>query len=156
MDLYVLRHAEAGEAARDEDRELTPHGRHQAQAVAAGIAWLKPNIGAVLTSPLSRARQTAAPVAKALGVTSSEVWELAAGREPAEALALLPRHERGILLVGHEPQLSAIAHAATGGRIRLRKAMLFYIQLHSIEPAYGDLCWLLSWRQIERLGRAQG
>jgi phosphohistidine phosphatase SixA len=37
MNVYLLRHAEAGEAPRDEERELTEHGRPQPAAVAAGI-----------------------------------------------------------------------------------------------------------------------
>jgi phosphohistidine phosphatase SixA len=38
MDLYLLRHGEAGQAPRDEDRELSERGHEQARAVAAGLA----------------------------------------------------------------------------------------------------------------------
>ena len=86
MDLYLLRHAAAGEAPRDADRELTERGHQQARAVAAGIAWLDPGLDAILTSPLPRAAQTAQPVAKALGLRLETVDALAPGHDPAEAL----------------------------------------------------------------------
>ena len=46
---------------------LSDEGRRQAEAAAARIAAL-PDIAAVYASPLERARETAAPIAKALGV----------------------------------------------------------------------------------------
>ena len=153
MDLYLLRHAVAGEAPRDEDRELTGRGHQQACAVAAGIAWLDPGLDAILTSPLPRAAQTAQPVAKALGLRLETVDALAPGHDPAEALALLAGRGERLLLVGHEPQLSGIAQLATGGRIHMRKAMLAHLELQSTAPAQGELAWLLSWRHLSRLGR---
>jgi probable phosphomutase (TIGR03848 family) len=47
---------------------LSPAGRAQAERVASQIAALDPRPVAVYTSPLERARQTAAPIARALGV----------------------------------------------------------------------------------------
>jgi probable phosphoglycerate mutase len=46
---------------------LSDRGREQAEAVAARIACLA-NVRAVYASPLERTRETAAPIAKALGV----------------------------------------------------------------------------------------
>lgn len=154
MELYLLRHAEAGEAPRDDDRTLTERGHMQAQAAAAGIAWLDLGLDTILTSPLPRAAQTAAPVADALGLRTETAGELATGRGPDDALALLAGRGERILLVGHEPQLSGIASLATGGRIHMRKGMLARIELHAARPAYGELAWLLSWRHLERLGRS--
>lgn len=156
MDLFLLRHAEAGEAARDEIRELTEHGHAQARAVAAGLAWLAPDLDAVFSSPLPRAMQTAQPAGAALGLHVDASDALAAGRAPEEALALLAGRGESVLLVGHEPQLSGIALLVTGGRIHMRKAMLARIELHTATPpesAYGELAWLLSWKHLERLGR---
>ncbi len=153
MDLYLLRHGEAGEAPRDEDRELTPRGHEQARAVAAGVKWLDLELDAILTSPLPRARQTAAPVAEALGMRAEEAVSLTASRAPEAALALLPSRGERVLLVGHEPQLSGIIREMTGGRVHMRKAMLAHIEARVLDPAAGELAWLLSWRQLERLGR---
>ncbi len=153
MDLYILRHAEAGEARRDEDRELTQRGREQARAVADGIGWLDLKVGAILSSPLPRAAQTAEPVAAKLGLSVTLTDGLAAGQSPRAALSALNGRSERALLVGHEPQLSGIVEALTGGRIHMRKAMLAYVEVQSLEPAYGELAWLLSWRHLERLGR---
>ncbi len=153
MDLYLLRHGEAGEAPRDADRELTPRGHEQARAIATGIAWLGLEFDAILTSPLPRAHQTAEPVAAALGARLDEAPPLATGRPPAMALALLTGRGERVLLVGHEPQLSGIIKAVTGGRVHMRKAMLARVKVRSLKPPDGELAWLLSWRHLQRLGR---
>jgi phosphohistidine phosphatase len=153
MDLYLLRHGEAGEAPRDEDRELTPRGHEQARAAAAGIAWLGLEFDAILTSPLPRARQTAEPVAAALKMRLDEAPPLATGQHPDAALALLPGRGERVLLVGHEPQLSGVIKAVTGGRVHMRKTMLAHVEVRSLKPPDGELAWLLSWRHLERLGR---
>lgn len=154
MDLYILRHAEAGEAPRDADRELTERGHVQARAVAAGIARLKVGITAIASSPLPRAMQTARPVADALGLKIETADTLASGRGPEEAIALLSDYDgdAGLLLVGHEPQLSGIILQVTGGRVHMRKAMLAHVELQSANPAYGALAWLLTWKHLRSIG----
>jgi phosphohistidine phosphatase len=153
MIVYLLRHAEAGEAPRDEERELTDHGRAQAAAVAAGIRWLDLGITAIISSPLPRARQTAQPVADALDLALETADGLATGQRPAHGIALLVGRGDGLLLVGHEPQLSGIISTATGGRVHMRKAMLAALECSSLEAPDGALTWLLAWRHLERLGR---
>lgn len=67
MELVLVRHAEphrvdVTEHGGPADPALTPRGREQAEALAA---WLGgDDIAAVLTSPLRRAVETAAPVAR--------------------------------------------------------------------------------------------
>jgi phosphohistidine phosphatase len=153
MMLYLLRHAEAGEAPRDQDRELTEHGHAQAAAVATGIDWLGLGLTGILSSPLPRATQTAQPVARIVGLTLETVEALAPGQDPADGLALVARRGDRLLLVGHEPQLSEIIGLVTGGRARMRKAMLAAIELSSVESSQGTLDWLLAWRHLQRLGR---
>jgi phosphohistidine phosphatase len=153
MDLYLLRHAEAGEAPLDEDRELTERGRGQVHAVVAGIEWLDLQFTAILSSPLPRAVQTAQPIADALAVHLETVEELAPGNSAEDAVELLDKRGDRVLLVGHEPQLSGIAQTITGGRLHMRKAMIARLELDSVDPARGDLAWLLSWRHMGRLGR---
>lgn len=50
------------------DGELTEQGRSEAKRVAAHLAQTRPDVAAVYTSPLKRARDTAGPIADALGV----------------------------------------------------------------------------------------
>lgn len=153
MNVYLLRHAEAGEAPRDEDRELTARGRVQAGAVAAGIGWLELGLTGVVSSPLPRATQTAQPVARAVALPLETDEALAPGHSPADGIALLAGRGDHLLLVGHEPQLSGIISMVTGGNVRMRKAMVAAIDLPSAETTQGALAWLLSWRHLQHLGR---
>jgi alpha-ribazole phosphatase/probable phosphoglycerate mutase len=69
--LILVRHAEPSEAVRGRcygrlDIGLSPHGRRHARAIAERLADM--DVGAIFTSPLRRARQTAAPIAAAHGL----------------------------------------------------------------------------------------
>ena len=152
MNLFLLRHAEAGDAPSDDVRELTQHGQSQARAVAAGLLALDLGLTTIISSPLPRAVPTADPTAKALGVALQIDDALGLGSDVQAALSLLPSGEGRTLLVGHEPQLSEIARVVTGGRVHMRKATLALIEVESIDPPSGALAWLLSWRHLKRLG----
>jgi phosphohistidine phosphatase SixA len=115
--LILMRHAEAGEAdpARwpdDRDRPLTDAGRREHAAVAGALRRMGVAFDRVLTSPLRRARETAAITIEIYGgAPVPEPTELLGDRaEPASALAGLAAVEAGALLaVGHEPTLSRLA-----------------------------------------------
>ncbi|MGQ0805720.1 MAG: histidine phosphatase family protein [Actinomycetota bacterium] len=96
MDLLLIRHAEPVRIAPGEggggpvDPDLTARGRDEAERLAAWLAT--EDIDAVISSPLRRARQTAGPVARALGLdveVDSDVIEYDANADhyiPAEEL----------------------------------------------------------------------
>lgn len=124
MKLYFLLHAAALDGADDAKRPLSPTGRRQAREVArclrrAGIAF-----DLAFTSPLVRAKQT---VAITLEITN-EQSPLAPQESPvllnetdaerfADWLVQLPE-ARHVLLVGHEPSLSARVRRMLGlGRV---------------------------------------
>ena len=151
MELYLLRHAEADDAVPDEVRRLTARGREQAAAAAAGIASLHLGLKQVFSSPLVRAVQTAEYVVQALALPLETTGALAAGNDASGALSLLGSHPGPLLFVGHEPQLSDIVLAATGGRVRMRKSMLARLELESLSPALGRLAWLLAWQHLKKL-----
>jgi len=118
--LYLLRHAEA-EPHRPDDfsRQLTETGIKQARRVGCFMKeqCLRPDL--ILSSPVVRARETAEIVGKLLGkVDLIEVPWAACGMGPERALAELEAHNRfkSILLVGHEPDFSALIAALTGLR----------------------------------------
>ncbi len=76
MELVLVRHAEparveAGTVDGPADPGLTDRGREQAARLAEWLAVESP--AAVCTSPLRRARETAAPLAALLGVTAEVV-----------------------------------------------------------------------------------
>lgn len=96
--LWIVRHGETDFNAEGRwqgagtDRPLNEAGRTQAQAVAAALA--DRDFAALYTSPMLRARQTAAPISRATGLRPVEVealreahhgaWE---GKTRAEILA---------------------------------------------------------------------
>jgi len=159
MDLWLLRHAEAeGRAAsgRDEDRGLTPGGLAQAKAVARGIAALAPAIKFILTSPYLRARQTAEPVAEALGLAGIRPSRaLEPGSDPEAILSELEAGEESFLLVGHAPQLGRLlGRLVTGtpdGDIPMSKASAACVSFEGLEHR-GRLRAFLPARVLERLG----
>lgn len=117
MQLYLVRHAEAAPGEPDEARPLTPAGRETARVLGERLAadGVKPD--AVLTSPLLRARETAAVLARAAGLRlRPEPDERLAPGATAEALraALAGRGER-VVVVGHQPDCGRIAAELTGG-----------------------------------------
>lgn len=115
MIVYVMRHAEAVEASdtlADEWRYLTEKGRQAAHKASSKLASLSPKPRLTLTSPLTRAVQTAeiaalhacrknSVVATPLLLPDAEVAEL------AEKVKECATHKR-LLLVGHEPLLGQL------------------------------------------------
>ena len=93
----------------DAERPLTPEGERGFRAAARGLARLvRPDV--LLTSPLRRARQTAAIAAAAWGaIEAMPVLALASGDVDAILDALeIHSLEATVAMVGHEPTVSAL------------------------------------------------
>lgn len=121
MILYIMRHAEAVEgtkALRDEWRYLTENGRAAAKKVAASLAACGPKPRLTVTSPLTRAVQTAEIAAEKACrknvVVASEL--LLPGADVAALASYLKgcREVKRVLAVGHEPQLGLLVAALLG------------------------------------------
>jgi len=122
MELLIVRHAVAFECdARrwpdDGERPLSPQGIARAEKAAAGMKQLVRAPARVLTSPLTRARQTAAILTELAGwPKASDCAELAPGESPEALLGVLKRMpEPRIAVVGHEPGLSRLVAASLPG-----------------------------------------
>lgn len=160
MEIWLLRHAAAEDRApsgRDADRTLTEDGHKRAREVARGLARLEPGIELILTSPYSRAKQTAEPVARALGLTAKlqETAALEPGSDPQEILDEIRAEKvESVLLVGHEPHLGALLGRLISGRagleVPMKKAALARLSWSGSGPA--GLRALLPARVLERLG----
>jgi phosphohistidine phosphatase len=119
--VFLVRHADAVDETlvlRDPHRHLTAHGRQQARALGDRMRWHDCLPTHLWTSPLVRAVQTAELVAGELHSESPvEVMPALAPegspREVVAAIRALPE-DAAVLLVGHEPSLSAIG-ALIGG-----------------------------------------
>ena len=149
MELYFFRHGDAGPAAvgtPDEARRLTERGRRETDAVAQVLhrVGLAPEV--ILTSPLTRARETGEILAKVFGLSPQADDRLRPGCQlgAIQDLASDHPHQR-LLLVGHEPDFSTTVGQLIGrARVQMKKSGLAYVQAERIEPGQGVLIWLIS------------
>ena len=112
--VYLCRHAQAAPGEPDALRELTPAGAAQAQALGKLLAALPEPPRHVLTSPLTRARETGAAIAGAVGVVARVENALAPGATAETLIEALGNVDGPVATVGHQPDCSEIARALTG------------------------------------------
>jgi phosphohistidine phosphatase len=161
MDLFVLRHGEAGNRQKmivvDAKRTLTAVGRKEIDEIAKGLLRLKIRPVHIVTSPLVRARETAEIVAKVQKSKNLEEWEELKPegnrQQFYEKLSKL-KLDSSILVVGHEPYLSTMICdmiGASGGHILLKKGGLARVRIEGFVPKVrGELRWLLSPRLLKK------
>lgn len=119
MKLYLVRHGDAvpeEEAGSDRDRWLSPRGREQVRGLARLLREQQLELDAVVSSPLPRAVQTAELLAGALdhlGVLEARRY-LEPSAQPAVAARDLRARGGDVLVVGHEPCISALAAVLLG------------------------------------------
>jgi phosphohistidine phosphatase len=112
MNLYLIRHSIAENISidkKDFDRELTPEGK--AIIVKISQAWRSyiKNLDIVLSSPLTRAVQTAEIISSNLQATQALIKEnnLGTGCRTSDLIELLNSlNYESIVVVGHQPDLS--------------------------------------------------
>ena len=152
LELYLLRHADAGDAAAwpgdDAERPLSKKGRRQAKGVARLLRDLGLRVDAVISSPLLRATQTAKPVAKATGVqvlTDDRLGYDFGRRELAAMVAQVGVGMQRVILVGHDPGFTEVASLLAGTRIDVAKGALVRIDLadREVRAGAGELRWLV-------------
>jgi phosphohistidine phosphatase len=163
MNLYVLRHAEAEPkgpswAAHDHERPLTPSGIKKFERSLKGLRGLELKIDLVLSSPFTRARQTAEIFCRAFkaGRKLEFTLHLIPSGDPRKLISDLRQSyadRENIVIVGHEPYLSELVSQLIGGDIysnlALKKGGI--CKLEADKLAY-DRCatlkWLLTPRQL--------
>ncbi len=164
MDLFILRHAEAGKSlparAKDAERALTADGKEELEEVARSLARMKIKPDHIVSSPLRRSRETAEIVAKALKKRGKvEIWdELKPEGSKVDLYKRLAKvkPESRVLMVGHEPYLTQVINDMMGhqgaARILLRKGGLARLSIKSLVPKpEGELRWLLTPRLLKRM-----
>ncbi len=153
MQLYLLRHANADTvAATDDARPLSEKGEAQAKKVArfCDERELRPDL--ILTSPLLRARQTAAPLGERLGVEVFVMPWLASGMAPEDAVAGLQEYSgfSGVMLVGHYPDFSMLTAHLLGmpnhTQVVVRKASLTLLDVRALRTGGASLQFSLPCR----------
>jgi phosphohistidine phosphatase len=164
LELYLVRHAIAAERGPkypdDRKRPLTAEGIRRFKDGVRGLNALAIEIDVILTSPLTRAEETAALLAAGLKKRApvETVDALAPGgkfQAIVEAVTKQAKRHRRIALVGHEPDLGETAGRWLGARgdVEFRKGAVCAIDVDGATPAGpGTLRWLLPPRALRRLG----
>jgi len=114
--LFIVRHSTKNKEnlnQYDYDVKLSSKGKQKAINMAKNLANTNPNIDLIVTSPAIRTRQTAQIFAKKLGynktIISNEVLYKAFVNELIETISYTYDTVNTMLLVGHNPSLSALA-----------------------------------------------
>jgi len=111
MQLLLFRHgiAESRDGDKpDAERRLTDEGVDRTKAAAKGLASFVDSPERILTSPKTRAKETADIVAKALK-REVETWPVVGDGDANDvARELEGRTEARLMLVGHEPTFSEL------------------------------------------------
>jgi phosphohistidine phosphatase len=167
MQLVVVRHGIAvdreewaREHSDDKDRPLTDEGKKKMKECAKGLRALAPRLDVLATSPLTRARQTAAILAKVYEKGEPvTVDALAPGQHPPAFATWLRTQgtQKTVAIVGHEPGLGAIVSWFTAGSERsfleLGKGGACLLDLGArIEGGEAMLLWVLRPSHLRALG----
>ncbi len=159
MIVYLLRHGIAEDRALtggDAARCLTSDGVARLERATRGWQRVVGPVDRVLTSPLARARQTAAIFQRSIAPQAA--MDVEALLEPsARALHLLEnlqgwaaQNTAGIACVGHEPHLGSLLGLLLTGSERtcipFKKGMLVAVEIDSCASMLGRLIAALSQR----------
>lgn len=199
MDLFLMRHGKAGArtpSAADSSRALTSAGAREVKKTASGLRRAGISFDHVASSPLTRAMETARIVAAA-GTAAGSRAAAGGGRKKGAGSARPPAvhrwdelkpeaaaesaldriaglaYDSSVLLVGHEPGMTALlgllvsggAAAGAGRRgppadaaaharlsINLKKGGVARLRILSTVPEVrGELRWLATPRHMECL-----
>jgi phosphohistidine phosphatase len=111
--IYLVRHGDAvpeDDAGSDRDRWLSPRGREAARILGRLLREQRIELDAIVCSPLPRAVQTAELLASSLDYIGSiaSLRCLEPSAHPRVAVGEVTRAGLGVLVVGHEPSISAL------------------------------------------------
>ncbi|MEP7346918.1 MAG: histidine phosphatase family protein [Gemmatimonadaceae bacterium] len=167
MQLLLIRHAIAEEredyastGKRDAERPLTPYGRRRMSRNARGLRRIAPKIDILVSSPYTRARETARIVAETLGIKSTEITEtLIPEKHPKEFLAWVAGQPEDAVVaaVGHEPHLGRLLQWAIArqeeSRVAFKKGGACLLEFDpSVKAGLAVLQWLVTPAQLRSIG----
>lgn len=164
MIVYFLRHANAGQhkisPKQDERRPIDKIGERQSRDVGRALAVLEVEVDAIISSPLTRAIQTAELAAKEFGYDSKIVINDAMRPEASydQFHDLLTQYSKSkaIMVVGHNPSITEfLLHVLTGSEhcacVDFKKGAVAKLE---VQDAKGVLNWLLTPKMASKLQTA--
>ncbi len=159
MKLYFLRHAEASyDAPSDAERALTGRGERRTRIAASVIDRLGVRPDVIYSSPRRRAYQTAAIVAKKLGmeVTIDHGLDYDFDVDVVARLIAGLDEDAELMFVGHEPSFSEVVGDLTGADVVMKKGGLARVDVDAYsQPLAGVLAWLIPPKVFEALEKEE-
>jgi phosphohistidine phosphatase len=165
MDLFILRHGiavEPGTAGYDDaSRPLTSEGKEKLKSIAAAMLKLELSFDLILSSPYTRARQTAEMVAERLKLCDKMEFSRSLIPQGNFSDLIQTIKKRGtvdsILLVGHEPYLSELISLLVFGEahsaVVMKKAGLAKLRVTTLKAERcALLVWLMTPKQMMLIG----
>ena len=158
MHLYLMRHADAlnvGEVGirSDYDRTLSSQGKEQTRSTGQFLNQAGISIDIILSSPLPRAKETAAIIKSCLNnkhaiIETPHLSPIGSMKDLCQQIASLDDVE-SVLLVGHIPDLEHLtSYLLTGGhrlQSNFRKTSICCMDIQKFPPkGSGILRWMLS------------
>ena len=166
MELFILRHGEAGQRSLSSDRirPLTSSGKTEICEIAKALKTIGLKFDLVVTSPLKRAYDTAMIVSEVFNIGSKvQVWnELAPEGKRTDVYHKISqlREEYSVLIVGHQPLLGEmvndIIHKSKSSpcNFLLKKGGIVRIRLlRKSNIPKGELKWLLTPRILRNINK---
>ena len=161
QEIFILRHGHAENLTangieNDFDRVLTDEGVEKVKRLSFYISKLKEEINLILTSPLTRAKQTAELFISNLSPKPElEIVNfLSSGTSIKEIVkGILPYSSYNkLVLVGHAPDLEMFLGKLIGAeRIKLKKGALAKVVLNNNIELAGELEWLITPKLIKKV-----
>ncbi len=161
--LFLVRHAIAEERGPkwpdDAERPLTEDGASRMRRAVKGLEKLAEPVAMILSSRFARALETAEILGKGLASRPEVVVcpALEPGGSPSKVVAALAgyRKPKSVALVGHEPDLGALAAWLIGARAPLAFKKGGICRIDTTDwPATRDsrLIWMATPKMLRRLG----
>jgi phosphohistidine phosphatase len=166
MDLYIVRHGiaidrEDPKCPPDPERYLTEEGIDKTKQVAKAIATLGITPDLLISSPYTRAMQTAEIFANALEYSKQKIRRSDLLLPGAETSALFrdlakDKHSSSVFVFGHAPHLDELVAAAFASKhpiTSLKKAGIAALKLKRISPPSAEFLWLATPRLLRRAAK---
>jgi phosphohistidine phosphatase len=161
MIVYFLRHASANQhqilPKQDDLRPIDKLGKQQCHVVGRALVALGVKVDAVISSPLTRAVQTAELAVTELGykdrIVISDALRPEANSDQFHDLLTHYSRSKAIIVVGHNPSITEfLLHLMTGNQphdcVDFKKGAVAKVELHGEK---GVLHWLLTPKMASRL-----
>jgi phosphohistidine phosphatase len=162
LELYLIRHGIAAERSDDypddSKRPLTNNGIARLRREAKALEALGVSFDQIVSSPLTRTKQTAEILAEAMKSKPpiATIDALAPAGTPSAVVQELVKYARKarVAVVGHEPNLGELAAKLIGARIPIefKKGAICRIDFEVLPPkGVGQLRWFMPPKVLRKL-----